>query len=384
MVEQAGEDQPAAGRERARHRRRELDQRPGEDVGDDEVVGRPRLQPPVRRAGRHRQLETAATPAQPDPVDRGILGRHLDRDRVDVGGDGARRRPQPHRREGEQAGAGADIGEIGEIRALALQRVEGEQAAGRGLVLAGAEGAPGVDLEGDRARRHRSRWAGVWTKKRPARIGSSPCWLSVTQSSSPTRSAAARVPLALGTRAVQMLQHRGGRLRLEIGVEPPCVGAVGFAGHQHRRRIEHGELGDVLAQRFRLRPGAGQGDLPAGHLNPPLDFEGRGTVRSVVEGLSWTSAGPLHHAAALRDGQVRSVPHCAACPGTGDLPSLPGIRGRNGQRTKLAPLTSITAPVAEAGASTASQRAISAISPVVAGRPSGMSARRDGPPRLAT
>src|SRR6185503_4709309 len=48
-------------------------------------------------------------------------------------------------------------------------------------------------------------------------------------------------------------------------------------------------------------------------------------------------------------------------------------RGGLVQRTKLAPLASTTAPLAEAGASTASQRAISPISPVVAGRPSGMS-----------
>ena len=43
--------------------------------------------------------------------------------------------------------------------------------------------------------------AAVWTKKRPARTGSSPDWLSVTQSASGTRSGLARAPAALGASA---------------------------------------------------------------------------------------------------------------------------------------------------------------------------------------
>jgi hypothetical protein len=43
------------------------------------------------------------------------------------------------------------------------------------------------------------RCAGVWMKKRPARIGSSPCWLKVTQSASPTGSNFGFASEALGT-----------------------------------------------------------------------------------------------------------------------------------------------------------------------------------------
>ena len=75
------------------------------------------------------------------------------------------------RGEGEQAGAGADIGDVGEARAGRLQPVEREQAAGGGLVLAGAEGAAGVDLEGDGAGGDRRRDAPACAR-RSARRGS--------------------------------------------------------------------------------------------------------------------------------------------------------------------------------------------------------------------
>ena len=168
-----------------------------------EVVGRARLQPRDGRARRDRELELAARAAERDPVDRGILRRHLDRDRIDVGGDRARRRPQPHRREGEQAGAGADIGDVGEARALAFSR----SSASRQPVVVSCwpvpKARPASISNAIEPAGTASRWAGVWTKKRPARIGSSPCWLSVTQSSSATRSTVGRVPAALGTRRVQ-------------------------------------------------------------------------------------------------------------------------------------------------------------------------------------
>ena len=117
VVEQAGEDQPAARRQRARQRRRQIDQRAGKDVGDEEVVGRAVLETGMVHAGGHGQLELAARPADHDAVDRRILRRDRDRDRVQVGGDRPRGGPEPHRGEGEQAGAGADVGEIGHARA---------------------------------------------------------------------------------------------------------------------------------------------------------------------------------------------------------------------------------------------------------------------------
>ena len=56
VIEKAGEDQPSARSEGGGDRRRELDQRTGEDVGDDEVVGGFRLETfmiEARRDGKH-------------------------------------------------------------------------------------------------------------------------------------------------------------------------------------------------------------------------------------------------------------------------------------------------------------------------------------------
>ena len=93
--------------------------------------------------------------------------------------------PQRERGEGEQARTGPDVRDIGEALAVPLEPVERGEAAGGGRVLAGAEGEAGVDLEIDRGL-GRARGSGVWTVKRPARIGCSPAWLIVTQSASPS------------------------------------------------------------------------------------------------------------------------------------------------------------------------------------------------------
>ena len=142
------------------------------------------------------------------------------------------------RGEGEDAGAGADVGDIGEARALALHPVERVEAAGGGRVLAGAEGEAGVDLEIDCVGVRR-RWVGVWTKKRPARIGSSPRWLIVTQSSSPS---ALDRGLAASERA-QQGEILGFGPTLEISVDHPLVGpgSIGFVGDQHRRFVAFGK-----------------------------------------------------------------------------------------------------------------------------------------------
>ena len=88
------------------------------------------------------------------PLIARIVGGDVDRDRVDVGGDALGLWPQRQRGEGEQAGAGADVGDVGEALAGDLEPVERGEAAGGGVMLAGAEGEPGVDLEGDRALGH--------------------------------------------------------------------------------------------------------------------------------------------------------------------------------------------------------------------------------------
>jgi hypothetical protein len=85
-----------------------------------------------------------------------------------------------------------------EAKALSLHPLEREQTPGRGLVLARSERPAGIDLQRQRIAGTSLRCAGVWTKKRPARIGSSPCWLSVTQSCSSICSTSGSAPAAEG------------------------------------------------------------------------------------------------------------------------------------------------------------------------------------------
>ena len=89
--------------------------------------------------------------------------------RVDIGRDALRLGPQRQRSEGEKAGAGADVGDVREARAFALEQIKRRKAAAGGGMLAGAEREASVDLEIDPARI--GRWVGVCTVKRPARIG---------------------------------------------------------------------------------------------------------------------------------------------------------------------------------------------------------------------
>ena len=64
---------------------------------------------------------------------------------VDVGGGGERAWPQPQRRKGEQAGAGADVGKVPHHHAFAAHQVEHREAPGGGGVLAGTERLAGGD-----------------------------------------------------------------------------------------------------------------------------------------------------------------------------------------------------------------------------------------------
>ena len=159
-------------------------------------------------AGGDGQLELAARAAEPDAVDRRILRRDLDRDRIDVRGDRPGRGPQPQRGEGEQAGAGADIGEIGECarrppsagRARSGSRSwsRAGRCRRRGRRRSRSATASGRDRVAVRGR----------VDEEAARRGSAPgpAWLSVTQSSSPSFSTAGRVPRALGARREQQVE----------------------------------------------------------------------------------------------------------------------------------------------------------------------------------
>ncbi len=102
--------------------------------------GRARDQHFMIHAVGDREQQLARAMADGDVVDPRIVGGDVDADRIDVGGDALGLRPQRQRGEGEQAGAGADVGDIGEGLARCLQPVERGEAAGGGVMLAGAEG----------------------------------------------------------------------------------------------------------------------------------------------------------------------------------------------------------------------------------------------------
>jgi hypothetical protein len=59
-VEQSGKDQPSSRAKRGRNRGREVDQRPGKDIRDDQVIGCARPQSKVRQSRRDCQLDLAA------------------------------------------------------------------------------------------------------------------------------------------------------------------------------------------------------------------------------------------------------------------------------------------------------------------------------------
>ena len=123
-------------------RRRQPHQRPGEDIGENQIVGSLADQIGMADAGcRHR--------AQPGPgaVGAGIVACGQGRDRIDVTGiDRLLQRARGG--DGEQAGAGADIEHP--LRSALFQHIgEMQETAARRAVMAGAEGERRLDLDGD-------------------------------------------------------------------------------------------------------------------------------------------------------------------------------------------------------------------------------------------
>jgi len=118
-VEQAGEDDRAAGGEGIGKVGGEVDQRPGEDVGDDQVERRAGCEQRRVHPVRDGQQQFARTMAEGHAVDRGVVAGDVDRDRIDVGRDALGLRPQRQRGESEQAGAGSYVCNICENRTLA-------------------------------------------------------------------------------------------------------------------------------------------------------------------------------------------------------------------------------------------------------------------------
>ena len=91
-------------------------------------------------------------------IDRGIFARDVDRYSVDVGGDAFRFRPQRKRCEREQAGAGADVGDVPEPRPLELEFIERCQAPAGRCMLPRAERERGIDFEIDTSRVGQMGW----------------------------------------------------------------------------------------------------------------------------------------------------------------------------------------------------------------------------------
>ena len=93
-VEQTGKDERSALRQLRRKARRQFDQRPGENIGDQQIVW--------REAGDERMIDPRCRDEQDAPrvraddhvVHPGVFFRHLDRDRVDVRREAMGARPE--------------------------------------------------------------------------------------------------------------------------------------------------------------------------------------------------------------------------------------------------------------------------------------------------
>ena len=209
----------ARGRGQPADRHRQPHQRPQQNIGEDQIVGRPRearaLAPAARtKVTRPVRLSRAlARAASPRP------GRYRSRQRA---------RGNFRRRDRQHAGAGADVEHAAQPPPLG-QIVERHQAAARGAVVAGAEGERRLDLDSDVVRLTRARSCAPCTMKRPARTGLSPARLCLTQSCArPARWRAPppprRRPRARPARASRLVRRRRGN------APPPAIAIVALEG----------------------------------------------------------------------------------------------------------------------------------------------------------
>ena len=122
-------------------------QRREQDIGEHERERRALAEPPGREAARVHDLDEGAGAVEPR-----ILARDLHRAGVDVARQ-HRRAQRARRRDGEHAGAGADVEHaqvcLAPAALLLHEPVEREQAAAGGAVVAGAEGERRLDLDAD-------------------------------------------------------------------------------------------------------------------------------------------------------------------------------------------------------------------------------------------
>ncbi len=215
-------------------------------------------------AGGGDEVDRAAPARRADAVGADIGAGDGDRDRVDVGrGDGCSG-PAPRRRQREDAGSGAEVGDVREA-VPPRQPVERDQAAVGGEMLAGAERQPRLDGEAEVARADRIGMGGGVDDEAPGADRREP-----RLAERHPVGVAEVVDLRAARRGrrdqrVERGQVGGGRRGGKVSVERPCVGLrrVGLVGQQRRRRLGIGE--GIVGERDRLGLGArrGQADAPA-------------------------------------------------------------------------------------------------------------------------
>ena len=140
--QQAGQNDTRAGRGEPRERRGEALQRPQQDIGEDEIVGRALAQFWSGDAVRLYHLDETA-----GAIERDIGAGRAHGAAVDVGCEHGP--PQgAGGGDGEHARAGAEV-EDAPSRQRFAKPIERQQAAARGAVMAGAEGQRRFDLDAD-------------------------------------------------------------------------------------------------------------------------------------------------------------------------------------------------------------------------------------------
>ena len=269
----------------------------------------------ARRGG---QRQRALPAAQPDAVALGILGSDRDCARIDIRRRGIGARPEMECREGEQAGAGAEIEDVLEALALLLQPVEREQAARSGRVRAGAEGEAGIDAEGRGTFGHL------------ALVGSG-MDVEAAGMDRLDPGLAERHPIGvadlLGDRLHALrARHQGAHrvergavgLRFEESLELPMVGIVldPLAGQQHGHRLDAEQCLVIGIDRLRFGAGAGQDELPARHQSIST---GRATT-TLRSGIS------IARYCSLRPWRISSARRVGLCIQALSIPSTPASR----------------------------------------------------------
>ena len=139
--QQTGKNDAAAGFCGARNLARQINQRSGEDVGDDEIearVSKPRV---IKAVGRDKADCGGA------PVGPGIVAGNRDRRGIDVAGQNTRSRQRTVHADGQNTRTAAQIQHVVE-HAASRQLVDGQQAAVGGGVMRGAERLPRIDQNG--------------------------------------------------------------------------------------------------------------------------------------------------------------------------------------------------------------------------------------------